>query len=148
MRGGLRKERAGGAAPVGVWERTRCSRRQSPPSSTRRAGGTQLVVEGGGEGEPETGESRGPRGREGARIHSRYSRLLTHVAHPSRCWLPRAALVSGGARTGEEIRAAVGGGVVGYRGGAQSPTSQDARPASHDQCVHSNHTPPAHHHPI
>ena len=68
MRGGLCKERAGGAAPAGAGERTRCSRQQSPPSS--RAGGTQLVGEGGGgEGETETGESRGL-GCRGERIHS------------------------------------------------------------------------------
>lgn len=70
MRGGLCKERAGGAAPVGVRERTRCSRRQSPPSSPSRAGGTQLVEGGGGESEAETRESRGPRAPEGERIHS------------------------------------------------------------------------------
>lgn len=85
MRGGLHKERAGGAAPAGAGERTRCSRQQSPPSSPSRAGGTQLVGEGGGgEGETETGKSRELGRREGESIHSGTHPCLTHVADASR----------------------------------------------------------------
>lgn len=127
--GGLYKERARGAAPVGSRERTRCSRRQSPPSSPSRASGTQLVGEGGGEGETETGESRGPGLREGE--------MLRRGAHPfshTRCtrksrMVPRAALVSPGAPRG--------GGGVRSRAGPRSPASRSARLGSHDQSAQS-----------
>lgn len=114
---------------MGSRERTRCSRRQSPPSSPSRASGTQLVGEGGGEGETETGESRGPGLREGE--------MLRRGAHPfshTRCtrksrMVPRAALVSPGAPRG--------GGGVRSRAGPRSPTSRSARLGSHDQSAQS-----------
>lgn len=130
MRGGaLCKERAGGAAPVGSRERTRCSRRLSPPSSPSRPPGTQLVGEGGGEGETETGESRGPGLREGEMLHRR-----THPFSHTRCrrkslMVPRAALVSRGApRGGRGVRS---------RAGPRSLTSRSARLGSHDQSAQS-----------
>lgn len=111
---------------MGVWERTRCSRRQSPPSSPSRAGGTQLVGGGGGEREPEIGESRGPRGPEGGGYTVAYSHSLTHVADPSCCWLPRAALVSGGSNSWREDKGG-GGSLLPKR----SPESHIPRRAPH-----------------
>lgn len=100
MRGGLCKERPGGAAPAGARERTRCSRRQSPPSSPSRAGGTQLGGGGGGEGETDR-ESRGLGRRERERIHCGTHPFSHTCCRCKSLVVPRAALVSGGAQRGE-----------------------------------------------
>lgn len=82
MRGRLCKERAGGAAPAGAQERTRCSRPQSPPSSPYRAGGAQL-------GEEKGRVKQKPESHEGwaAEIGTGYTvshiHSPTHVADPT-----------------------------------------------------------------
>lgn len=106
----------GGAAPAGARAGTRCSRRQSPPSSPSRARGTQLV----GERRVRRNRLRNDegwaagrgRGHTGARIHEN-----THCRCKS-LLAPRASLVSGGAQGG--------GRRVGSRG-ARSESSSSRR---------------------